>query len=101
MDNNKTKQSPLTQWINVDDALPTQYKTVWLTNGNNCWLGCLVESDGGWHWAVYTGGDLYIENGEIVAECESEDVDVKYWHEVPKAFFACNSNNSDGSRNFF
>jgi len=71
-------------WVAVTDALPKPLQTVWLTNGEG-WvcLGCLVESDGGWHWAE-SNGVIYIENGEIVSECESEDLDVNYWHELPK-----------------
>lgn len=71
-------------WVAVTDALPKPLQTVWLTNGKG-WvcLGCLVESDGGWHWAE-SNGVIYIENGEIVSECESEDLDVNFWHELPK-----------------
>lgn len=71
-------------WVAVTDTLPKPLQTVWLTNGKG-WvcLGCLVESDGGWHWAE-SNGVIYIENGEIVSECESEDLDVNFWHELPK-----------------
>lgn len=27
---------------------------------------------------------MYVENGEIVSECEIEDLDVKFWQELPK-----------------
>lgn len=74
-------------WISVEDRdrLPEILKTVWITNGNG-WvaLGCRVESDGGWHWAE-SNGVIYIENGEIVSECESDDLDVKLWMPLPKA----------------
>jgi hypothetical protein len=71
-------------WVSVTDGLPKPLQTVWLTNGKG-WvcLGCLVESDGGWHWAE-SNGIIYVENGEIVSECESEDLDVNFWHELPK-----------------
>ncbi len=71
-------------WVAVTDALPKPLQTVWLTNGKG-WvsLGCRAESDGGWHWAE-SNGVIYIENGEIVAECESDDLDVIFWHELPK-----------------
>ena len=61
-------------WVAVTDALPKPLQTVWLTNGKG-WvcLGCLVESDDGWHLAE-GNGVIYIENGEIVSECESEDM---------------------------
>ena len=74
-------------WVDVNDALPKPLQTVWLTNGNG-WacLGCRVEVDGGWHWAE-SNGVIYVENGEIVSECESEDLDVNFWHELPKIQF--------------
>jgi hypothetical protein len=72
------------QWIDVNDGLPEPLKTVWLTNGKG-WvcLGCLVEDAEGSHWAE-SNGTIYIENNEIVSECESEDLDVKFWHYLPK-----------------
>ena len=78
------QQTDVCGWVAVTDALPKPLQTVWLTNGKG-WvcLGCLVESDGGWHWAE-SNGVIYIENGEIVSECESEDLDVNFWHELPK-----------------
>ena len=84
---------PKCGWVAVTDALPKPLQTVWLTNGKG-WvsLGCLVESDGGWHWAE-SNGVIYIENGEIVSECESEDLDVNFWHELPKPPFNLIKNN--------
>lgn len=75
------------KWVPVTDDLPEPLKTVWLTNGKG-WvsLGCRAESDGGWHWAQ-SNGILYVEDGEIVSECESEDLDVVFWHELPKLPF--------------
>jgi hypothetical protein len=72
------------RWISVTEKLPEPLQTVWLTDGKG-WvtLGCLVESDGGWHWGQ-SNGVIYAENGGIVSECESEDLDVNYWHELPK-----------------
>lgn len=77
-------QTVVSGWVAVTDALPKPLQTVWLSNGKG-WvcLGCLVESDGGGYWAE-SNGVIYIENGEIVSECESEDLDVNYWHELPK-----------------
>ena len=74
----------LNGWVDVKDSLPKPLQTVWLTNGKG-WvcLGCLIEDAEGWHWAE-SNGVIYIENGEIVSECESEDLDVNYWHELPK-----------------
>lgn len=64
-------------WVAVTDALPKPLQTVWLTNGKG-WvcLGCLVESDDGWHWAE-SNGVIYVENGEIVSECEMVSYRVK------------------------
>lgn len=71
-------------WVAVTDALPKALQTVWLTNGKGwCCLGCLVEDAEGWHWAE-SNGVIYIESGEIVSECESEDLDVNFWHALPK-----------------
>ncbi len=71
-------------WIPVKDRLPKPLQTVWLTDGDG-WvcLGCLVESDGLFHWAQ-SNGIIYSEGNEIVSECDSEDLYVKYWHELPK-----------------
>ena len=82
--NQPLRETVASGWVSVTDALPKALQTVWLTNGKG-WvcLGCLVESDGGWHWAE-SNGVMYIENGEIVSECESEDLDVNFWHELPK-----------------
>ena len=71
-------------WITVKDALPKPFQTVWLANDEGwCVLGCLVEDSEGWHWAE-SNGIIYTENGVIVSECDSEDLDVDYWHDVPK-----------------
>lgn len=72
------------EWVSTLDKLPKPLQTVWISNGNGwCRLGCLVESDGGFHWAE-SNGVIYVENGEIVSECESDDLDVLFWHELPK-----------------
>lgn len=70
-------------WINVKDSLPKELETVWISNGKG-WttLGCLVYDDG-WHWAE-TNGVIYERDGEIVAEAESDDLDVQFWHPIPK-----------------
>lgn len=71
------------EWISVEDRLPKSLQTVWLSNGNGfiC-LGCLVDNDDGWHWAE-SNGIIYIYNGEITSECESDDLDVRYWMPLP------------------
>lgn len=69
-------------WVAVTEALPKPLQTVWLTNGKGfvC-LGCLIEYEG-LHWAE-SNGVIYSENGQIVSECEIQDLDVRYWHELP------------------
>ena len=71
------------EWISVEDRLPKSLQTVWLSNDNGfiC-LGCLVDNDDGWHWAE-SNGIIYIDNGEITSECESDDLDVRYWMSLP------------------
>lgn len=71
-------------WVSVTDALPEILQTVWITNGRG-WvaLGCRIAYDEGWHWGE-SNGVIYQENGEIVSECESDDLDVVFWHELPK-----------------
>ena len=70
-------------WISVDKDLPKHLETVFISNGKG-WtsIGCLVDFDDGYHWAE-SNGVIYEENGKIVAECESDDLDVKKWHPFP------------------
>ena len=70
-------------WVNVNKQLPKPLQTVWIANGKG-WvsLGCLIEDANGSHWAE-SNGTIYCENGEIVSECESEDLDVVMWHQLP------------------
>lgn len=73
------------EWILCDDDMPEVDETVWITNGCG-WtaLGCLVECEGGYCWAV-TNGIIYEEDGKIVSECElDDDYDVVYWHRLPQ-----------------
>jgi len=74
-------------WLDVNVHLPDELETVFISNGKG-WtsIGCLVY-DEGWHWAE-SNGVIYEEHGKIVAECESDDLDVKYWHKLPKPPFA-------------
>ena len=73
------------KWISTKNKIPEPLQTVWISNGRG-WttLGCLVDMDGGYHWAQ-TNGIIYEHNGQIVSECESDDLDVNFWHELPKA----------------
>lgn len=72
------------KWIETKKELPKPLETVWISNGKG-WttLGCLVETKEGIHWAE-TNGIIYEDNGQIVSECESDDLDVNLWHELPK-----------------
>ena len=70
-------------WISVEDRLPEDLETVWLSNGEG-WttLGCWVYDADGWYWAS-SNGEIYQEDGKIVSECEGDDYDVKFWHSLP------------------
>ena len=74
-----------TPWFCIKDDLPEELETVWISNGKGFTvLGCLVYDENGWQWAI-SNGIIYEENGKIVAECESDDLDVIYWARLPKA----------------
>lgn len=77
------QQTGVMRWFNISEKLPNELETVWLTNGKG-WtcLGCLVVTDEGFHWAE-SNGVIYQEKDKIVSECESEDLDVVYWHPLP------------------
>lgn len=72
-------------WISCDDRLPDHLQTVWLANNISGWiaLGCLVITNEGWHWAE-SNGVIYVDEGKIVSECESDDLDVTHWCALPK-----------------
>lgn len=72
-------------WVSVNDRFPDPLQTVWISNGKG-WatLGCLVEDDEGCHWAA-SNGVIYQDGDRIVSECESDDLDVQFWHAIPKA----------------
>jgi hypothetical protein len=71
-------------WVPVSEALPPSLETVWLSDGKGCaWLGCRIVHGGGlWNWAQ-SNGIIYGDNGRIVSECESDDLDVACWHPLP------------------
>lgn len=81
----KEEANKKSNWISVNERLPEPLQTVWLSNGKG-WvcLGCLVQDQEGYHWAQ-SNGIIYQENEAIVSECESDDLDVQFWHELPKA----------------
>ena len=75
-------------WHDANVNLPDELETVFISNGKG-WtsIGCLFyEQDCGWHWAEINGV-IYEEKGLIVAECESDDLDVRYWRKLPKPPF--------------
>lgn len=74
------------EWILLTEKYPEHLETVFITNGKG-WtsIGCLIDTNDGWHWAE-TNGIFYEENGQIVSECESDDLDVVAWHPFPKTF---------------
>ena len=76
--------SGVVKWVMIKDEPPPILETVWLSNGKG-WtnLGCRVETNEGWHWAVIDG-IIYQEKDQIVAECYSDDLDVVYWCKLPK-----------------
>ena len=76
--------SGVEKWVMIKDEPPPILETVWLSNGKG-WtnLGCRVETNEGWHWAVIDG-IIYQEKDQIVAECYSDDLDVVYWCKLPK-----------------
>ena len=82
---NKVLTTPVgIQWVAIKDELPPILETIWLSNGKG-WtdLGCRVETNEGWHWAGQNG-IIYQEKNQIVAECDSDDLDVVYWCKLPK-----------------
>lgn len=74
------------KWISVEDELPSPLQTVWISDGE-VWtsLGCRTEpdTDGLWCWAE-TNGIIYEQDGEIISECEADDLDVRFWHPIPE-----------------
>ena len=72
-------------WTSVDDYLPPHLETVFISNGKG-WttLGCIVIGPDGYHWAE-TNGVIYQDGDSIVSECESDDLDVRFWCFLPKA----------------
>lgn len=72
-------------WVACDERLPEHLQTVWLANKEKQWvcLGCLVDTNEGWHWAE-SNGVIYVDEGKIVSECESDDLDVTHWCALPE-----------------
>lgn len=76
------------QWVSIKETkkYPKEEETVWLYNAKDkcVWLGCLVYTrEEGFNWVILNGGDIYAENGKIVAECDGDDIEVTHWCELP------------------
>jgi|DEB0MinimDraft_6_1074348.scaffolds.fasta_scaffold73261_4 hypothetical protein len=73
-------------WVLSSERLPNPLETVWITNGKG-WtsLGCFILTPEGSCWAE-TNGLIYEKDGEIVSECEGDDLDVVAWHPLPKPY---------------
>lgn len=72
-------------WISVADRLPAEQETVFISNGEGFTsIGCRVWSEENWWWAE-SNGVVYEDKGKIVAECELDDLDVRFWHPFPDA----------------
>lgn len=71
-------------WTLVEDKLPDELETVWISNGKG-WttLGCRVPDENGWHWAQ-SNGVIYQQDNKIMSECESDDLDVRFWQRLPE-----------------
>lgn len=67
----------------VGDELPDPDKLCWLITSDGIQLGCRHVEQENWCWAE-CNGVMYEKNGEIVGECEMEDLDVKFWKYVTK-----------------
>lgn len=73
------------EFIPITEDLPDNLETVWLANKKNNWvtLGCRVEFEDSYHWAE-SNGVIYVDEGRIVSECESADLDVTHFCRLPK-----------------
>jgi hypothetical protein len=71
--------------VACDDRLPEHLQTVFLANKEKQWvcLGCLVDTNEGWHWAE-SNGVIYVDEGKIISECESDDLNVTHWCALPE-----------------
>ena len=66
-------------WVPVEQSLPNNLETVWIANKKGYVnLGCRIVLEEGWHWAE-SNGIIFSENGKIISECESEDLEIDFW----------------------
>lgn len=86
---------PKSHWKSCGSELPPFEDLVFVMNPKKTWmaLGCRVitsspDEEISWCWAVaFDCNSLYIEDGKIKAECEIDDWDIAYWHELPALLF--------------
>jgi hypothetical protein len=72
-------------WISVEEKLPYENEAVLITNGKGWYSIGSVVYVGGWFWSEKSPyGSIYEDNGVFVVEGDIDDLDVKYWHELPK-----------------
>ncbi len=77
------------KWVSVKDKLPEPLETVFISDGKG-WtsIGCKSdlydngEGEYDWCWAEIEGG-IFEEDGKITAGCNSDDLDVQFWHKFP------------------
>jgi hypothetical protein len=78
----------MTDWISVDEQLPPENQTVLAYSKETkfVFIGAHVYlNDDGWFWSKALDCDLWIEDGNIVTECEiDDDYQVTHWHPLPK-----------------
>ena len=75
-------------WHSIEESnfYPPENQTVLLYNETDkcVWIGCQVYvSNEGWFWAV-SNGTIYEHDGNIVSECEIDDIEVTHWAELPR-----------------
>lgn len=70
-------------WVSVKDRLPENLKTVWISDGKgDTTLGCVWITEEGYLWAK-SDGIIYEEGGQIMSECELDEIEVAWWHDIP------------------
>lgn len=78
----------MTNWISVDEQLPAENQTVLAYSSDTkfVFIGAHVYTHNeGWFWTKSINGDLWIEDDNIVTECEvDDDYQVTHWHPLPK-----------------
>jgi len=79
----------INKWINVKDELPPINTLVWISDGEYINLGERWQYKDKWLWYAATEAPYTLKikkTGEIriCAECDMDDVDVKFWQYLPK-----------------